>query len=161
MLEDIPLVIFSAHCGMMRWEMRKHVLLLDTDTVQSPVSVQCHPQTSNSSPLEIAQNSYNILRISKSSANAVANFVHAVCFIQVMQFGFTRLTEKRDLAESIASLSFKSHPLKQLEAISFCDRRAHQPSHSLPPAQFPTDCYDLSLYSTKATTMAVFVTSIE
>lgn len=86
-----------------------------------------------SPPLVRAHNSYNILRISKSSANAVAHFVHAVGSIGVTQCGFGRLTEKRDLAESIASMSFKSNPLEQLEAISFCDRRAHQPSHGLPP----------------------------
>jgi len=42
-LEDIPLVIFSAQCAMMRWEIKKYVLLLDIAAAQSPVSAWCHP----------------------------------------------------------------------------------------------------------------------
>lgn len=119
--EDTPLlIIFSAQCGMMRWEITKHVLFLNIDTALPPVSVWCHPQTSNSSALVITQvcsaelHSYNIMSISKTSTNAVTNFVHAVGFIWVMQCGFKRLTEKRDLAESVAGMRFKSNPLKHL-----------------------------------------------
>lgn len=152
-LEDIPLAIFSAQCRMMRWEIKKHVLPYNVDTVQSPVSVWCHPQTSNSSPLVIAHVcsaehcSCNIMSISKPTVNAVANFVHAVGSIWVMQCGFKRLTEKRDLAESIASMSFNSNPLKQLKAINFCDRRAHQFSHSLPPRHLPNTLQTITAFS--------------
>lgn len=102
----------------------------------------------------------NIMGISKPSANAVANFVHAVGLIWITQCGFKRLIGKCDLAESVASTSFKSNSLKQIEAINFCNRKAQQFPHSFPPpsAQLTTCYYSLFLYSTKATMTAACTT---
>lgn len=38
-----PPLVFPAWCGMMKWEIKRCALRLDTDTSQSPVSVWCHP----------------------------------------------------------------------------------------------------------------------
>lgn len=71
------------------------------------------------------------------SVNAIANFVHTVGFIWVMQFGFKRLTEKHESAESITSICLKSNPLKQWNAIYFSGRGVLWLSLTLQPHHLP------------------------
>jgi len=87
------------------------------------------------------------MSISKPSVNAVANVFHTVAFIRDMQCDFERLTEKRDLAESVANMISKGNPLKKLKAINFCNRRAHQFSHSLPPHHLPKSLQTVMAFS--------------
>lgn len=89
--------------------------------VESPV--WGHAQTSVALICSVKKHrSPNTMSFGILSVNAIANFVHTVGFIWVMQFGFKRLTEKHESAESITSICLKSNPLKQWNAIYFSGR---------------------------------------